>query len=120
MTVRAKAGAGIEELIFTVDVDDGDGVVELGKAGKGFGEDAAIATGNAAEVGLESGGSGQRDKDASDLVVGAALAGPDVVGCAHLLEALGFFLGAGVLTGKPSVFELHDSRVEFSQLLIGR
>ena len=64
----------------------------------------AIAIGDGGDVGLHAGGAGHGDEELGELVVVAALAGPDVVGVVNLFEALCLFLGAGVLAGDSWCF----------------
>ena len=118
MLIGTVAGAGVEELFFAVDVDDGDVVVELREAEVGFEKETAITIGDGGEVGLHAGGACHGDEEFGELVVAATLARPDVVGVVDFLEALRLLFCAGVLAGEVGVFELHDGGVDLAELLV--
>ncbi len=118
MLIGTVAGAGIEELFFAVDVDDGNIVVELSEVEVGSEKETAIAIGDGGEVGLHASGACHGDEEFRDLVIAATLARPDVVGVVDVLEALRLFFCARVFAGEVRIFELHDGGVDLAELLV--
>src|ERR1700678_3997239 len=62
MTVRAKARAGIEEVVFSIDTDDGDVVVELVEGEIVLDEQTAATIGDPGKIGLEPSRAGLETK----------------------------------------------------------
>src|SRR5580692_1917580 len=106
MPIGAETGAWVKELIFSIDVDDGDCVVKLCEGEVAFDKQISIAVSDHSDVGIEAGGASHGDEEVDKLVVAASLASPDVIGGTDFFKALCFLLLGGVLTGIASVIEL--------------
>src|ERR1700733_482988 len=120
MPVGAVSRTGVKELLFAVDVSDGNVIVELCEAGVGFEKDAAIPIADSHDIGLQAGGTSHGDKELCHLFAAAAFVAPDVIGGTNLLEAFGLLFSAAVLASVVGVFQLHDGGVKLAELLVLR
>jgi len=92
--------------------EDDDVVVELIDVEVSGGKDAAVAIDNLHVVGGEAGGAEHGEIEQSDVLTGAALLGPGVLGAFGLVQAELLELGFAFLAGKVRVIEGLDGFVE--------
>src|SRR4051812_13624725 len=119
MTVRAVAGTGIECLLFTINIDHGDNVVELREAEVSLGEDAAASVSDCKRISLDAGGAGNGDEQLGELVAGAAFAFEDVIRVMDLAQTSRFVFSPFVLAREVGVFHLHDRGIDLAEFHIG-
>jgi len=107
----------IEEDIFSVEVEDGNVVVQLACVKVARIEECLAAVDHFHGPDFEAGGACESDKEQGHVVVGSALLLPDVLSAFDGLELLGLALGLRFCAAEAGVVELHDSGIDLARLL---
>src|SRR6202044_2821300 len=112
VTIGRVAFAWVEELVFAVDVDDGDQVIELVHVEPLRDEDLAGAVRDEHGVGLHAGGAGHTDEELGELSWASTLAFEEVDDAVELPEASGLVFAVVMLAGEAGIVHLLHGRID--------
>jgi hypothetical protein len=112
----AEPGSRVEEVLASIDVDDGRHGVHLPPIEDVLVEDSLVARGQGHWIGRVTSGAGKGDEEQGDLPGISAFVAPYSIGVVSRLESLLLVLALPALAGEIGVLDRLDGKIQPAEL----